>query len=64
VLYIDQDNGEHFVMRWHVDGDTLALERDESLGEVPTPMVINLWTRYPAALTSVPGDDTDTTVPG
>ena len=28
VLTIDRDNGEHFVMRWHLDGDTLVLERD------------------------------------
>ncbi len=45
VLILDRDNGEHFVMRWHLDGDTLVFERDDSLGEAPTPFVIKPWTR-------------------
>jgi hypothetical protein len=43
VLSLDQDNGEQFVVRWHVDGDTLTLERDDSLGIAPTPLVVNPW---------------------
>ncbi len=46
-LTLDRDNGEHFVLRWHLDGDTLVLERDESIGVVPTPFIINPWTRQP-----------------
>ena len=45
LLYQDWDNGEQFVMRWHLDGDTLVLERDDSLGEVPTPFIITPWSR-------------------
>jgi hypothetical protein len=32
-------------MRWHLDGDSLVLERDDSLGAVPTPYIIKPWTR-------------------
>jgi hypothetical protein len=45
VLYQEWDNGEQFVMRWQLDGDTLVLERDDSLGVVPTPYLIKPWTR-------------------
>ena len=45
LLYQDWDNGEQFVMRWHLDGDSLVLERDDSLGAVPTPYIIKPWTR-------------------
>jgi hypothetical protein len=41
------ENGEHFVMRWTVDGNSLTLRRDESLGIAPTPMVIKMWSRTP-----------------
>jgi hypothetical protein len=64
VLSIDQDNGEHFAFRWHIDADTLTLERDEALGEAPTPMILNPWTRIPDDLTAVPSDATGTTVSG
>ena len=49
VLYLDRDNGEQFAMRWHLDGDTLTLERDDALGEVPTPFIIKPWTRSDSA---------------
>ena len=44
LLYQDWDNGEQFVMRWHLDGENLVLERDDSLGAVPTPYIIKPWT--------------------
>lgn len=40
VLTVDRDNGEHFVMRWRIDGDRLILTRDDNLGEVPVAYVI------------------------
>jgi TRAP-type C4-dicarboxylate transport system substrate-binding protein len=45
VLTLRRDNGEQFVMRWHLNGDTLVLERDDSLGVTPTSWVISPWTR-------------------
>ncbi len=45
VLTLDRENGERFVMLWQLEGDTLVLERDGSLGEAPTPFVIKPWTR-------------------
>jgi hypothetical protein len=52
------------MFRWHIDGDTLTLERDEALGEAPTAMILNPWTRIADDLTAVPGDATGTTVSG
>jgi hypothetical protein len=45
TVELNLDNGEHFVMRWQIAGDTLTLERDEALGIAPTPLVLNAWTR-------------------
>lgn len=45
TLDLKLDNTEHFVMRWHIDGDTLAFERDDALGISPTPYVLKVWTR-------------------
>ena len=47
VLYLDRDDGEHFIMRWSIEGDTLRIERDESLGVVPTPFILEPWSRTP-----------------
>jgi hypothetical protein len=45
VITINRDNGEQFVMRWHIGGDALVLERDDTIGAAPTPWIINPWTR-------------------
>jgi hypothetical protein len=45
TVELNLDNGEHFVMRWNIDGDTLTFERDDALGIAPTPLVLNAWTR-------------------
>ena len=37
--------GETFAMRWSLFDDTLTFERDEALGAVPTPYLINPWRR-------------------
>jgi hypothetical protein len=45
TVELNLDNTEHFVMRWHIEGDTLTFERDDALGTAPTPLIINPWTR-------------------
>lgn len=43
VLRLVLDNLEVFEMRFTVSGDTLTLERDDSLGIAPTPFVLRPW---------------------
>jgi hypothetical protein len=45
TLTLDRESGEHFVMRWRLEDDTLTLLRVDSLGVAPTPFVIKSWTR-------------------
>ena len=39
TIVLNAANGEKFVMRWTLEGDTLTFERDDSLGVSPTPFV-------------------------
>jgi hypothetical protein len=45
VLRLVLPNGESFAMHFAVDGDVLTLERDDSLGVAPTPLVLEKWQR-------------------
>lgn len=45
TLFIYQDDGEVFAMRWSIYKDTLALHRDKTLGTGPTPLVLKPWAK-------------------
>jgi TRAP-type C4-dicarboxylate transport system substrate-binding protein len=45
TVFIYQDNGEIFAMRWSIYKNTLTLRRDKALGVGPTPLVLRPWTR-------------------
>jgi hypothetical protein len=45
VVRLSLEGGDEFVMRYSVEGDVLAFERDESLGVAPTPLVLQPWNR-------------------
>jgi hypothetical protein len=45
TIDLNRTNGEHFLMRWSIDGDSLRFHRDESIGIGPTPFIISTWTR-------------------
>ena len=49
ALTLALDNTERFAVRWRIDGDGLVLERDPALGSVPTPYVLQPWTRAPVS---------------
>jgi len=45
TVFLYNDRGEIFTMRWSIYKDTLTLRRDKTLGVGPTPMVLKPWTR-------------------
>ena len=45
TMFIYQDNGEIFAMRWSIYKNTLTLRRDKALGTGPTPLVLKPWIR-------------------
>jgi hypothetical protein len=51
--------GEQFVIRWHIDADTLVLERDDALGIAATPWMLNPWTASHDGTTSCAEDGPD-----
>lgn len=45
AIRFDLTSGERFDMRFSVKGHVLAFTRDDTLGEAPTPLVLNPWDR-------------------
>jgi TRAP-type transport system periplasmic protein len=45
TMFIYQDNGEIFAMRWSIYKNTLTLRRDKTLGVGPTPLVLKPWAK-------------------
>jgi len=45
TLFVYQENGEIFAMRWSIYKDTLTLRRDKTLGVGPTPLVLKPWAK-------------------
>jgi TRAP-type C4-dicarboxylate transport system substrate-binding protein len=45
TMFIYQDDGAIFAMRWSIYKNTLSLRRDKALGTGPTPLVLKPWVR-------------------